>query len=670
MAKDQNPAAVLPPVSFDEFAPVSYEAWKEEAVASLKGAPFEKKLLNKTYEGITLEPIYTQESMEKYLARLTFPGAEDFLRGVHAGGYLAQPWAIAQAVDLVKPEDANAAFQQELAAGANALTFSLESNLALYGLSDMQALLKNICLKENGLNVYAGASALPLLGLFKARANANGYDTAAYHGAIGADPIATYALHGELEASLDCYYDQMAAAVRWAREKMPQVRTIYIQGSVYHNAGANAVQELAATMATAIAYMDALLARGLSVDDIAQSVRFGFSIGANFFMEIAKLRAARMIWSQIVKAYGGSGDSLKLNVAARTSAFTETKYDPYVNILRNTTQTFSAVVGGIDAMQVAPFDEACGASDEFSRRVARNIQVMMQHEFNLVSPVDPAGGSWYVETLTGQVAEAAWAEMQQIEAKGGMVACLQDGSWQEEVAQILAERLKKLATRSDRAVGTNMYANITEQPLEKAPVEAKPESPQGTTVGKIDLCVEEVANVFAAGATLHQVALALNQGTCPAITVMAPHRWTEEYEALRQRSEQAKEKVKVFLCNIGPLSQFKARADFTTGFMEVADFQVINNDGFATAQEAAEAACASGAQFAVICSTDDVYPEVVVPLAQAIKAAKPEMQVMLAGAPAPEYKDAYVAAGVDEFIHVRANCLQILSNMQKVGGIC
>ncbi|MDO4581617.1 MAG: methylmalonyl-CoA mutase family protein [Bacillota bacterium] len=689
MEKDKKPA--LPqPVSFDEFAPTSYDAWKEEATASLKGAPFEKKLLSKTYEGIVLQPLYTKDDAESFAQKNSFPGAMDYLRGVKAGGYLQQPWVIAQGSDAVLPAEANQLFLQELQAGGNGISFDAENGLYLENIDDMQALLKDICLKVSQPNVFCGASAAAFLGLLQTRNEQNGYPLDGIVGAAGADPIGVYARDGKLDASLDNYFEQMAACLRWASKNTPQLKTIYIQGSVYHNAGANAVQEIAAAMTTAIAYIDALQQRGFAIDEIAKAIRFEFSIGANFFMEIAKLRAVRVIWAQLIKAYGGSAEAAKIDVAARTSAFTATVYDPYVNILRTTTQAFSGVVGGVNAMNVAPFDAAVRKSDELSRRVARNIQIMMQEEFNLLSPVDPAGGSYYIETLTGQLAEAAWKQLQDIEAKGGIIAALADGSLQDAVAAVLADRFKKLAVRADKAVGSNMYPNTAEQPLDKhcrreeikqARAQAaaafagkRDQAAVDKALSEIDCCICTVAAAFAAGATVAEVKAKLNAGSAAPVKAMPAHRWTEQFEALRGATEAAvaagKPNIKVFLANMGPIPQHKARADFAAGFMEVAAFKVLKNNGFPTADEAIKAALDSKAEVVVICSTDDTYPELAPAIAKGVKAASPQTKVLLAGAPAAEYKDAYIAAGIDDFIHVKADCLSILTTIQKERGLC
>lgn len=627
----------FPPVSFDEFAKTSYEAWKAEATASLKGGDFDKKLLTKTYEGITLQPIYTQADVDALDGPATYPGARDFLRGAHAAGYLGGAWDIAQAAEAADPIQANALIREELERGATCVNVALgECGIAVNTVQDIKALLSGVDVSCVRLHIQCGASARKTLGLLEEA----GFDLAAASGCIGADPIGTLAKTGTLSKSIDALYDDMAQSVRFTAQKAPGLRTVMVDGNVYANGGACAAREVACCLSTASAYLTAMAERGVDIDTAAKSLRFCFSLGANFFMETAKLRAARVVFAQMAAAFGATGESLKLQSFARTSAFTKTIYDPYVNILRATTEAFSGVVGGVDAMQIAPLDEAYGESEELSRRVARNIQIMLQEEFNLLQPVDPAGGSWYVEALTDELAKAIWTQFQKIEAGGGILAALRSGTMQAEIAKALESRFNRLATRAERAVGTNMYANVLEKRLERNP---KPAS-------------------AGSGAPAAET-----------VTPIAARRWTERFEELRAGTERYEAKtgktVDVFLANMGPIPQHKARADFACGFFEVAHFNMLRNDGFATVEEAAEAAEKSGAAVAVICSTDATYPELVPPLAALIKQKAPQMKVILAGAPAPEYKDSYVAAGVDDFIHVRANCYEILTNIQKARGI-
>ena len=630
-------------VDFSEFPVPSYAEWKEEASSSLGGAPFDKKLLTKTYEGITLEPIYTAEHAAAFGAKNGLPGADGYLRGTSAAGYGAQPWLIAQMGDAAEPAAANALLREGLGKGINSVCFDLNCCPKLSTPAGIKTLLNGVDLAKYPLQVFCGASAGHTLDLLAAYAEETGQNAAAFSGVVGADPLGMLALKGANTNAINGSYDQMAASLSRAAGIMPSIKTIFVQGSVYHEGGASAVQELAAVFAAAVAYLDAMAERGCSVNETAASMAFSFSLGANFFMEIAKLRAARLVWAQIIKAYGGSEEAAKLDARAATSRFTASVYAPYVNILRAITQAFSGVLGGVNSLTVLPFDAAFRQSSEQSRRIARNIQVMMQNEFNLTAPIDPAGGSWFVETLTSQLAEAAWGKLQEIEKNGGLLAVLKKGTLQNEIAATLNERHKNLAVRADRAVGVNMYVNTEETGLcEKTPA-----------AEDADGCV----------------------------TAIAPHRWTEQFDALRLKTKKYEAKtgktIVVFLANMGPPPQHKARADFSAGIMEAGGFTVLRSDGFTDAAAAAEAAAAaaaavaeaSGAASAVICSTDETYPELVPALARAIKVKAPQMLVILAGLPAPEFKDSFIEAGVDDFIHVKANCLAVLRKIQKAGGI-
>ena len=717
MNSEETEKRILNAVSFDEFEPPSYESWKEEAVAALKGAPFDKKMFTKTYEGITLEPIYTLDNAKLDGPQAQPPGCAPYLRGISASGYIDQPWTISQYVNAVLPADANEILKEELGRGnqtvhltLNRATLRCEDTLRpgewmgvhLSTLGDLRAALDGIDLTKSPVQLYCGPSAAPVLGLLLARAKELGEEDQlqSYSGYIGADPLGFLAQEGALPCPLDCLYDEMALVIRWSQKHLPKCKTILVRSDCYHNGGANDVQEVAYCISTAIQYIDAMLLRGLEIGEIAGQIAFSFSLGANFFMEIAKLRAVRKIWAEVISAYGGDEEAQKICVLARTSAFTTTACDPYVNVLRASTQTFSGVVGGIQGFSVTPFDEAVRESTVQSRRIARNIQLMFQGEFNMLQPVDPAGGSWYVESLTEQLGEAIWAQIQQTEGEGGILEQLKSGKAQEAVAQVLKSRYQKLATRADRAVGCNMYANMLEQPLEKngrSPEElaqlraqalkealagqntedcrARLEHLPARVSGEPEEFIPAVAAAFFAGATLQQVRHALNDGFEGDVTVVPipEARWTAPFENLRRTTEQYEKEtgktVNIFLANMGPIPQHKARADFITGFMEVAHFKVLGNNGFPTVEEAARAAIEAPAQVIVICSSDPTYPELVPPLARLIKQGKPGATVYLAGAPAAEYKDAYLEAGVDDFIHVKSNCLEMLTAIQQKEGL-
>ena len=701
----------FPEVSLDEFTPPTDEEWKEACEALLKGAPYEKVMFTKTYEGITFDPMYTRKHTEDILPKSVMPGMGDYLRGVDATGYIGKPWGIAQACDETLPAENNELLRHENDKGATIYHIVLDSasragvdarqaehvgdtGTSVTTVDDMHVLLDGLDLAKFPLYVYAGANALPMLSLIAAARRAAGEDMTKVQGIVGADPIGTLVADGTLPVSLDSYYDSLAAAARWANVHAPHLRTVFVRSDVYSNGGANDVQEVAAVLATATAYVRALCARGLTIDEAAGQIAFAFSMGANFFLQIAKLRAVRPIWAQIVKAFGGSAEAQKMRIHARPALFFKTIYDPYVNMLRNTTEIFSGVVGGIDSFESAPFDEPIRKGDEFSRRIARNIQIMLQEEFGLLQPIDPAGGSWAVETLTRQMKEKIWKEFQTIEERGGIVEALRAGYVQDEVAKILADRFKKADIRKDRIVGNNMYPNMTETLLETRAEDTPALKAQRTKdieayLSDIDskhrdealaalkgaLSVENGIEAAFAGATIAELMAAVTdgKGAAETVTAIAPHRWSERFEALRKRTEDYKaeknDNVKIFLANMGPIPQHKARADFTTGFLQVGAFEVLGNDGFKTVEEAAEAARASGADAVVICSTDATYPEIVPALAPKLHEVLPNARVFLAGAAPKDLLETYNKAGIDEYISVRANCYEVLEGLQKKKGM-
>ena len=700
----------FPDVPLDEFTPPTDEEWKAACEALLKGAPFEKKMFTKTYEGITFDPMYTRKHTEDILPKRVMPGMGDYLRGVDAAGYIGKPWGIAQACDETLPAENNELLRHENDKGATIYHIVLDTasragvdarqaekvgdtGTSVTTVEDMHVLLTGLDLAKFPLYVYTGANAVPLLALVAAARRAAGEDMKNVRGIVGADPIGTLVTDGKLPASLDSYYDSLAAAARWATVNAPHLRTVFVRSDVYSSGGANDVQEVAAVLAAATAYLRALCERGLTIDAAASQIAFAFSMGANFFLQIAKLRAVRPLWAQIVKAFGGNAEAQKMRIHARPALFFKTVYDPYVNMLRNTTEIFSGVVGGIDSFESAPFDEPIRKGDEFSRRIARNVQIMLQEEFGLLQPIDPAGGSWAVETLTRQMKEKIWAAFQGIEKEGGIAAALRAGTVQEGIAKVLADRFKNADLRRDRIVGNNMYPNMTETLLETRAEDTAALKAQRTkdieaylsdidtkhrdealAAFKADGSVQNAVEAALAGATIAELMAALTAGKgAETVAAIAPHRWSERFEALRRRTEDYKaakdDNVKIFLANMGPIPQHKARADFTTGFLQVGAFEVLGNDGFKTVDEATEAARASGADAVVICSTDATYPEIVPALAPKLHKVLPQARVFLAGAAPKDLLETYKEAGIDEYISVRANCYEILEGLQKQKGM-
>ncbi|MCC7377291.1 MAG: acyl-CoA mutase large subunit family protein [Verrucomicrobiales bacterium] len=701
-----------------EFPPVTPDQWKALVEAELKGAPFDKKMFSTSYEGIVARPIYRPEDAAGLGHATSLPGFPPYVRGTRAGGYLERPWDVSQEI----AEPAAAAFNDTaragLARGLTALNMVLDratrngadpdwaqpgevgaGGLSLSSMDDLKRALDGIDLTTVPLFIRSGASGLPCAALLVALARKRQVEVRALKGCIEIDPLGVLAHAGQLPQSLDGAYREMAALTAWAAANAPELQTLCVHSRAWHEAGGSAVQELAFTLATALDYLRAMNARGLEVDMVAPRIRFAFTVGTQFFTEIAKLRAARLLWARLVAALGGSASSQRASLHVRTSQFNKTTYDPYVNMLRTTVEAFAGVLGGCDSMQVGPFDEVVRTGNEFSQRIARNQQLVLREECHLTRVVDPAGGSWYVESLTDELARRAWALFQEIEKKGGMAAAMASGWPQLEVSKTAEKRLDSVARRRESVVGTNVYANPTEKPLE-VPVtdveafhkrrvqqvaaartsaddarhQAVLDQLSQVVGGSGPAMFEACARAAAAGATLGEITRAVRIQDRPntPITPVCLTRVSSQFERLRnsvdQRAASAGRRPSVFLANLGPLKQHKARADFSRGFFEVAGFEVVNPAGFKTPAEAATAALASGAEIVCVCSTDETYPELVPPLARTVREGKPGAVLVLAGYPADQVEQ-HRASGIDEFIHIRANALEVLSQIAKRLGI-
>lgn len=728
--RKSNEKADFPEVKFDEFEKPTYEEWVEACNALLKGKPFDNIMFTKTYEGITFDPIYTwrtgPSATDKILPTDDYPGMGDFLRGATVNGYKCAPWGIAQACDETLPKENNELLKHEIDRGSTVYNVRIDTatadgidvmdaekpgdiGVSITALEDMHTLLDGLDMEKIPFMMYAGTSSLRMLALVAATLKAKGKDVSKVKGVIGANPIAQLIKRGKLNQPLEELYDEMAESIRWTRKNAPQLRTIFVRSDIFSNGGANAVQEVAYTFAIAVEYIREMQKRGIDIHDIAQSLHFAFNTGATFYIEIAKLRAARQVWSNIMKAFGAEEKDRSCKIHARPAMFTKTIFDIGVNMLRETTQIFSAVVGGVDSYENDPYDATVRKGDEFSRRIARNVHIMLQEEFGMLRPIDPAGGSWGIETLTKEMAEKIWSEFQKIESLGGILKALKEEYPQQQILEILKQRFKALDLRKDSAVGTNMYPNMTEELLDPRPEDVpalKKELSEGVEKYRADMdkdflkekleelkaadtdIVEKAIAAFSAGATISEVRTA-RAAKADSIEVrkIYAHRWTERFEKLRFDTQAFKKEtgknVEIFLANMGPIPQHKARADFSTSFLQVGEFSVHLNNGFQDDEdkpgsrwdkcvEALKAGCDDkGTPYdcAVICSTDATYPEDVPALAPRLKEVLGKGTLFLAGAAPKDMEAVYREAGIDEFISVKANCYDILRMLQQKKGM-
>ncbi len=687
-----------PTPSQTDAARAAYAHWRKAVEEELQGAPFDKKLVNRTFEGIALQPVYTRLDAENVPHTGSAPGQAPFVRSARAAGYSEGTWEFAQQLTALRASDFNAALLADLNRGQNSVVLVLDragaagldpdaegaeagtDGVSIADLQDLTAALKDVELSCIPVHLDAGVSPFAAGALYAAHARKRGTAWKSLTGSVTADPLGVWAARGSLPASLDVVFDQLAGWTNWAAANAPELQTVGVSAEAILEAGGNAVQELAYAIAAGAEYVRSLGKRNVSLATLLPRLRFSFSVGPQFFTEVAKFRAFRLLWARAVAAFGANPELARPVVHARTARWNKTVTDMHVNMLRVTTEAMSAVLGGVSSLHIAPYDEVVGGGDEFSRRIARNVHTLLAEEFRLTSPADPSGGSWYIEKLTDELARKAWALFQDIEKQGGCATALRAGALQKLVAASANEKDDAISKRRLGLVGTNLFPNLREKLVEvRAPESAalaarrsevaarrpkmvKPDTTSATALFDAALSAAE------RGATLGQLASWAVQGSAESIPALSARRASAGFEALRLATEAFAKRTgarpKVFVAKMGPVAQHKARADFTAGFFAVAGFEMSAKETFDTAEAAAAAAVKSGAPVAVLCSTDDTYPVLAPVFARAVKAGKPDTTVVLAGYPTDQI-EALKAAGFDDFIHIRANVREMLANLLK-----
>jgi methylmalonyl-CoA mutase len=671
-----------------DFPEHSYEQWHQAAEALLKGASFEKRLVSTTYEDITIQPIYRREDIVGLEQRNDFPGAGSLIRGSHAEGFLKSGWEVSQELKAASPVDLNAMIHDGLNGGQSELNIAVgcgqaeccKGGVALHTVDDVKTVLAGVALDAISTFWQTGESSVPVAALVIAAAGQLGVPASQLRGGFENDPLGELIARGTLHQSLKTRFDHMAALTAYAMKHAPQLRTITVKGDVYHNAGATATQELAYIVATLVCYLEEMKTRGLSPASVLPHVRISLAVGSDYFMEIAKIRAARWLWSKVAAAYGV--ENAPVHIHACTSRWNKTTYDAHTNMLRVTSEAFAAVVGGVDSLHIGPFDEISGKTDEFSRRIARNVHTILREECGLDRVIDPAGGSTYIEWLTDQIAAKSWEIFQGIEHQDGMLACLENGSVQQSVDAIRMAKFQNIRRRMDRIVGANMYPDLKGKKLEISTPECKaakaPPSqlePAPVTASADAAMVEQAIAAANNGACKVSIAIAsglANSTNAPTITALPAHRAAEEYEALRDASAAFAAKSgtapSILQLNIGPSGRYRLRADWTASFFEAAGFAIDGTRDFTDVADAVKALTTSTAGIAVITSDDATYLETVELLATTAKAARPDVTLLVAGAPGDQ-EAAWRAAGVDDFVNVRSNNYELNHQLLTGAGV-
>lgn len=609
---------------FSEFPEVSTQQWEDIIIKDLKGADYRKKLIWETNEGIDVKPYYRAEDINELEQINSQAGTFPFLRGNSAQD---NNWLVRQDIIVDDIKEANKKALFVLNRGIESLGLILTEFLTE---KQFAILFRNIELSAIEINIICGSHQTEILENFYAYLRREKVDLKAIRGSITFNPYTELAMVGSSDSVL------MATELIKISTKMPDFKVIAVHGSIFHNSGASVVQELAFSLATASDYLNKLTEKGLSIDELAPKFRFDFAVGSNYFMEIAKIRAARLLWSKMVEAYDPKNkEAAKMFVHSTTSSWNKTAYDPYVNMLRTTTEAMSSVIGGTDSLTVNAFNESFEEPTEFGERIARNQQLLLKEESYLDKVVDPSAGSYYIESLTHSIAEEAWALFLKVEDKGGFVEALNAGFIQDSIKAVASKRDLDIACRKEIFLGTNQFPNFSEEM-------------------QIELH-EEILN---------PANMAVKKAK---FETLKPYRGAQAFERLRYKTDVfAKDNKRplVFMLTYGNLNMRKARAGFASNFFACAGFEVMDNAGFITAKEGVKAAKDAKADIIVLCGSDDDYSE----LAPKVKELAKNTIVVVAGYP-KAIMDDLKAKGIEHFIHVKSNVLETLEGFQSQLGI-
>lgn len=607
---------------FTEFPPVPTEKWEEVITADLKGADYERKLVWKTGEGFNVRPYYRAENLEGIKFLGSQAGEFPYVRGTHAHNR----WRVHQTVSIVCPKEANAEALKILNAGVDSLGFCIAS--ADFSAADLDMLLKDICIPAVEIT-FCGEKMANVAELVLAKVEKEGIAKEDVRIAFCIDPL----VKGLSSKGDFCSPNGEKCIARIVElihktKEYKHVRIVTVAGQTFGNSGSTIVEELAFTLSAGHDYLVRLTDAGLDVDAAARKLRFSFSVSSNYFMEIAKFRAARMLWANIVKGYGPAKNcACKMQIHAETSRWNQTVYDPYVNMLRGTTEAMSATIAGVHSLEVMPFDASFENPTEFSKRIARNVELLLKNESHFDQVVDPAGGSYYVENLTQSIAAEAWKLFLEIEEKGGYTEAYKAGLIVERIKASAAAKDKNIATRRQTLLGANQYPNFTE------------------VAGK-EITAESVTRKQAEG------------------NVLVPYRGAMAFEEMRLQVDRSGKEPKAFMLTCGNLGMARARSQFSCNFFACAGIKVIDNTYFKSIEEGAKAALESKAQIVVVCASDDDYAEAA-PKVKELLGGKAILVVAGAPACAPELE----AQGITNFINVKSNVLETLKFYLKEMGI-
>ncbi|MCV0369894.1 methylmalonyl-CoA mutase family protein [Filomicrobium sp.] len=642
-----------------DFEPGTHDAWVKLVEKALKGGDFEKRMVSHSADGLRILPLYGRAGDKPRVTRTE----------------TERPWRICQRVDHPDAHVASQLILDDLQGGSDAIAIVPHGSRAARGfgltaqtVSDLDAALAGVALDMITVRLEPAHGGRANAAMLAALITQRGHTPSECAVDFGLDPIGTMTATGVMSAPWAAISKRLGDAVVALKAQgfTGPFLTCDVRG--YHEAGASEVQELAIALATGVAYLRALSDTGLDIDDAARALSWTIAVDADQFLGIAKLRALRRLWARVEEASGLTPRPIKIHAESAWRMLTQR--DPWVNMLRGTMATFTAGIAGADTITVLPHTAALGLPDGFARRIARNTHLILQEESNIWRVADPAAGSGAYEGLTDELAQAAWTLFQEIEAEGGIVESLVAGKIHDRIAQVREKRASDIATRRAAVTGTSEFPLLNEAPVKVLDVEPRATTPPtALREGDSELTFAELISTFKEHATRSKVVQAEVGAT--TATPLPCVRLSEPFEALRDASDrylsEKGQRPQIFVAALGAIAEHTARSSWIRNLMGSGGIEALISDGYANANEAAEAFAASGARLACISSSDAKYADMGETVAKALK-AQGASHVYMAGRPG-EQSAALEAAGVDAFIYAGQDVLSLLRKLHDHLGI-
>lgn len=678
----------------NNFQPHTYEDWIKEAKSNLKGRSIDK-LFSSTYEGIQIKPLYTEKDIEnlKYL-RNELPGFGNYLRSQKMSGYRIIPWSISQSLPFPNPEIFNQKLKDALQNGVNSVAidhlYASSKNKRFNGLfldsvTDFEEAFSGVDLTNFAIH-FNSPKIYELSLFFFAYLERKQVDPKILSGSFCFDIFKLFLEIGNIPTNNSESQSKLAQFFEVTKYNFPKFFNLVVDATLFFESGAHSVQEIAFAIASAVEYIRFLVNSGFQPDEIFPRFMFKFSIGSNLFIEIAKLRTFRMLWGKIMEEFQIQPRNRNFCIYAITNQRNKSKLDVYVNMLRNTVEAFAAVLGGSDFIEVKPFIEPFeNLPNDFSLRNARNTQNVLLEEHNLREVIDPIGGSWYIESLTFEIARRALELFKSIESEGGFLRWVETSKVQKAIYEVAEKRLKNLSIRKEILVGTNKFPAIQEKDIslvnftkvdfdnlkaQRRELALKERNEEALTDLRFRLRFDEFATIIQFAENMGCISELPEWDFTQTQTIEKLVRIRESagFESLRMKAKEYRNKYgyfpKAFLMKFGSVGDYRIRSDFALDFFRVGGFEVIESQGSESVDGLVNEFLESNAQIAAICSSDTLYPTVAPTLATSIKKASSSSIVALAGLPSEQtLVEKLKASGVDFFIHLRSDVIATLTEI-------